>query len=234
MQPDQNQEPNPNLPQQAYNSSTQLANQTPRVGHSDDSTKVIQPLSLNLSTNPEPTASNTPSVVQPETPVVNTPLPVNNPQQQPSPYQTTQPQSPPKLGMFERRIGRLGFFLGIVYWAAILFIPIILQLLIRAVSRGSLSPNALTSLLNIISILSGIAGVILFIPIVISLYVRRLHDLDQSGLLTFLWLVPIVNFIFYLYLQFAPGNKNLNQYGPPIPSLNYWVVIGIKKPLNNS
>lgn len=52
--------------------------------------------------------------------------------------------------------------------------------------------------------------------------VRRLHDLNQSGWLWLLNLVPIVNFFFGLYLLFAPGKEEPNQYGPPPPPNSIW------------
>lgn len=48
---------------------------------------------------------------------------------------------------------------------------------------------------------------------------RRLHDLNLSGWYVLLMLIPLVNFIFTLYLIFAPGSQGSNQYGyPPRPN----------------
>lgn len=47
-----------------------------------------------------------------------------------------------------------------------------------------------------------------------SFIVRRCHDLDKSGWWCLLTLVPIVNFIFLIYLLFAKGTDGWNQYGP--------------------
>ena len=60
---------------------------------------------------------------------------------------------------------------------------------------------------------------------------RRLNDLDQSGWLALLMLVPLINAIFGLYLMFAPGSKDGNKYGaPPAPNsrgviLAAWLAI---------
>lgn len=161
----------------------------------------------------------------------NQPLQVSQYQYQQTAMQAPQPQA--QLGMFQRRIGRLGFLLGIIYWAAILIVPALLQLVVHFALNGSTSStgsNPLIAIANIISILFGIGGFILLIPIVISLYVRRLHDVNQSGLLTLLVLVPLVNLLLFLYLLFAPGNPGQNKYGEAANSYNYWVVIGFKKP----
>jgi len=49
----------------------------------------------------------------------------------------------------------------------------------------------------------------------ISLYRRRLHDLDKSGWWMLLFLVPLVNIGLLLYLCFAAGTAGANQYGAP-------------------
>jgi len=43
--------------------------------------------------------------------------------------------------------------------------------------------------------------------------IKRLHDLDQSGWLSLLQLIPLVNFVFGLYLLFSDSNKGPNKYG---------------------
>ncbi|MBS0308445.1 MAG: DUF805 domain-containing protein [Proteobacteria bacterium] len=61
-------------------------------------------------------------------------------------------------------------------------------------------------------------GFLIYIPMIAVTFImakRRLNDLDQSGWLSLLSLVPLVNAIFGLYLIFAPGTKGSNSYGPP-------------------
>jgi uncharacterized membrane protein YhaH (DUF805 family) len=43
--------------------------------------------------------------------------------------------------------------------------------------------------------------------------VKRLHDMDKSGIFALLLLVPIVNAIFAIVLLFKPGNDVNNKYG---------------------
>lgn len=47
----------------------------------------------------------------------------------------------------------------------------------------------------------------------ITLMIRRLHDLDKNGWFALIALVPVVGFIFSIYLFFAPGQIGWNQYG---------------------
>jgi uncharacterized membrane protein YhaH (DUF805 family) len=44
---------------------------------------------------------------------------------------------------------------------------------------------------------------------------RRLNDLGHSGWFILLTFIPIVNFVFGLYLVFARGDEANNEYGPP-------------------
>ncbi len=150
--------------------------------------------------------------------------------------QPSQPQVQANLGMFERRTGRLAFLLGIIYALAPLIIVALLQMVVHftlaSSNDGTVATSpALSAIVNIISLLVGIVSVVLLIPVLISSYVRRLHDVNQSGLLTLLIFVPFVNLLLFLYLLFAPGTQGPNKYGNPINSYNYWVVSGLKRPI---
>ncbi len=57
----------------------------------------------------------------------------------------------------------------------------------------------------------------IWLAVVVSdamLSIRRLHDLDKSGYLYLLTLIPGVNSVFGIYLLVAPGTPGDNQYGP--------------------
>ena len=45
--------------------------------------------------------------------------------------------------------------------------------------------------------------------------IKRLRDLNLRYWFVILLFVPIVTFVFYLYLIFAPGTKGVNKYGEP-------------------
>ncbi len=59
----------------------------------------------------------------------------------------------------------------------------------------------------ILSVLAGIAGIFMGI--------KRLHDLDKSGWLYLIGLIPIVNFFFAIYLIAFKGTTGDNKYGAP-------------------
>lgn len=51
------------------------------------------------------------------------------------------------------------------------------------------------------------------LPIMISIHVRRWHDLDQSGWLTLIVLIPFAGLIAEIVLLFAPGTSGPNKFG---------------------
>ena len=47
----------------------------------------------------------------------------------------------------------------------------------------------------------------------IMLMIRRLHDLDKSGYFAILAIIPVIGFIFSIYLFCAKGTDGYNRYG---------------------
>ncbi|SPL72483.1 DUF805 domain-containing protein [Acinetobacter stercoris] len=76
------------------------------------------------------------------------------------------------------------------------------------------------------------AGLIILVIIyLITIYfsiiflIRRIHDLNKSGWLSLLILVPLVNIIFALYALFAPGTPGTNNYGAPRQTLGWEKIL---------
>lgn len=60
--------------------------------------------------------------------------------------------------------------------------------------------------------------------------IRRLHDLNKTGWLCLLLLVPVLQFLFTLYALLAPGTPHRNDYGDVRPSRGWekllaWLMI---------
>lgn len=77
---------------------------------------------------------------------------------------------------------------------------------------------------------------ILMVPLYLGLVycsvlfmVQRLHDLNRSGWLWLLIFIPLINFLFVLYIIFAPGVKGSNDYGlrPPPNKVWHWILATI-------
>jgi uncharacterized membrane protein YhaH (DUF805 family) len=56
--------------------------------------------------------------------------------------------------------------------------------------------------------------------------IRRLHDRNNTGWLSLLMLVPVVNIGFAIYLFCAKGTEGTNDYGPQRPTLGWERVLG--------
>lgn len=60
--------------------------------------------------------------------------------------------------------------------------------------------------------------------------IRRLHDLNKTGWLCLLLLVPVIQLLFTLYVLLAPGTPHRNDYGDVRPSRGWekilaWLMI---------
>ena len=58
-----------------------------------------------------------------------------------------------------------------------------------------------------------------------SLYIQRLHDLNQSGWWALLMFVPLLNLALLIYLLFFPGTKGSNRYGSPVKRNSTGVIV---------
>ncbi len=70
-------------------------------------------------------------------------------------------------------------------------------------------------LLGVVS--SPVSGIFSLATLVPSLSVgsRRLHDMNKSGWLQLIWIIPILGWIYLIYLLAQPGDAADNQYGAP-------------------
>lgn len=80
--------------------------------------------------------------------------------------------------------------------------------------------------------IGGVLGLAYVIFILVSLVfgimfvVQRLHDLDHSGWMSLIMLIPLANAIFGLYLLFARGTDGANRYGAEPPPNTVGVKLG--------
>ena len=121
----------------------------------------------------------------------------------------------------EGRFGRLSFigwyaFLNIIFF----FASIALSLVSGMFSLTTLSLDN-QQFVNAVTGLAGL-GYLLLVVFYIYFYIvvvaRRLHDLDKSGWLMLLILIPVVNIFFIFYLLLAAGTPGHNRFGVPRPA----------------
>lgn len=67
----------------------------------------------------------------------------------------------------------------------------------------------------------GLILLLLYSYLIIIFMIRRLHDLNQSGWMSLLLLIPMLNLLFSLYLVLARGTPHANNYGV-VPHTAFW------------
>ena len=113
-------------------------------------------------------------------------------------------------GMWAGRIGRRQYlvnYLILTVGGVILGFPLAFWFGL-SIYNVSLA-EALLSFL-VLFILSIIQTVFVF-----SLHIRRLHDINQTGLWSLLTLLPFIGFLLLLALIFIGGDSTSNKYGAP-------------------
>lgn len=134
----------------------------------------------------------------------------------------------PKIFTIRGRIGRLRYLAySMIYNIIIMFLVGIMSavLIPMLANNDSGEPGAAMAIVMIL----------FYAPIIIAFFIaarRRLHDLDRTGWLTLLMIVPLINALFGLYLLFGPGSPETNKYGPP-PQANtaLEIIIGLIAPI---
>ncbi len=103
------------------------------------------------------------------------------------------------IGNVEGRSGRAEFWWFIL---AVWVIEVVVLTLVNLVFNGG-------ALGNIVWFLVWIVG----FAAVLSVAIRRLHDVGQTGWLVLLWIIPCIGLVLiYFWVQPSQGD---NQYGPP-------------------
>lgn len=109
------------------------------------------------------------------------------------------------------RFGRMSYLAWLFVSSIITMIILIAGMMLFGGMGALNDPAAFSTPLLIIFILIYIA----FIYFSFIFLIRRLHDLNQSGWLSLIMLIPFVNLIFALYVVFAKGTEGINKYGAP-------------------
>ncbi|MBR2519581.1 MAG: DUF805 domain-containing protein [Selenomonadaceae bacterium] len=120
---------------------------------------------------------------------------------------------------WHKRLNRMRYFKRLL---ALGITATVLLMIIVATTSNTLSPDAaiVSGSINSDEFALSTGGSLLFMLVFFAswvshymLMIRRLHDLNKTGWLALLVLVPVVNVFFALYLLFAPGSVGANDYG---------------------
>jgi uncharacterized membrane protein YhaH (DUF805 family) len=109
-----------------------------------------------------------------------------------------------KQGDFNGRANRAEFWVGFAYVIAWSFASLFFIGFFVAIS------DALTGLFSLFVLASGVY--LTYLSVV--LYIRRFHDMSQSGLLVLLYLIPFIGWIVFLFMGIK-GSDPVNKYGSP-------------------
>lgn len=109
---------------------------------------------------------------------------------------------------FDGRIRRIEYFLSSIVGGIVFGIAWTLGVstLVLGAAAGSAGGS-------VFGLLIGIAALIASAWFSLAQGVKRLHDLDKSGWLILLCCVPIVGWVFALYMLFADGTVGPNKFG---------------------
>jgi len=156
----------------------------------------------------------------------------NNPYQAPT-SDVTQANSnqpyQPQIFTTKGRIGRLRYLAyGMISYLCLIPLGIVAAM-IGGLAGGDSSDPGIVS--GIMFLLIGI-GYLAMLVFMFVLAKRRLNDLNQSGWLSLLLIIPLVNFIIGLWLIFAPGKKEHNGYGAhPVKNPIGIVLLAVLMPI---
>jgi uncharacterized membrane protein YhaH (DUF805 family) len=125
--------------------------------------------------------------------------------------------------MFTTRIGRLGFLLGYIYLQLPIIALIILYGFANWLSGGN--SDVVRSATNVILYSFGVVWGGMYILLTVSLCVRRWHDIDQTGWLTALYLVPFASLVAAIVQLVVPGSAEANRYGEPVTGFGFKKVL---------
>ncbi len=121
------------------------------------------------------------------------------------------------------RFGRLAYLAWYLVLSLAIMIPIILWVV---------GFFALAETVNDLKGIFAASFFIIFILYIVFFYyaivitIRRLHDLSQTGWLSLLMFVPLINIGFMLYIMFAKGVPENNEFGAPRPNRTWENVLG--------
>ena len=105
----------------------------------------------------------------------------------------------------EGRLNRLGY----IKYMIILAIIVGVGLFVTSSMATFLTGDPTGKLVDVVTYIWGIAAAVGNL----MLMIRRVHDLGKSGYLAIISLIPVIGFIFSIYLFCAAGQVGANQYG---------------------
>ncbi|MCF8999055.1 DUF805 domain-containing protein [Acinetobacter nectaris] len=130
------------------------------------------------------------------------------------------PQQQPSVFSAQGRMGRLSF----AAWNGL--ISIFLAIAIGALAFTNNISLADTSQYPLVSSIIFLIIYIAYIYFSFVFTIKRVHDCNQSGWMSLLSLIPVINFFFSIYLYCAVGHVQTNDYGMPRHTPAWEKIVG--------
>lgn len=105
--------------------------------------------------------------------------------------------------------GRINRQIFILYFICFLLFATLMIVPTSSIIIG----NSSDLVIEIITTISSVTIEIAFLPS-LFLTAKRLHDLNKSAVYMTLYVIPLINILFFLYLCLAKGTSGENKYGP--------------------
>ena len=122
--------------------------------------------------------------------------------------------------LFQGRVGRFYYFEGAIMIGLMQLMQLLLLILLFYIFiPHDIDAHLVQDYLAAHSMLT-LPLFLLCVPFFIlyfSLIIRRLHDLNKTGWLALLILIPFIKSLFYIYILFFKGTPGPNRFGPPEP-----------------
>lgn len=113
----------------------------------------------------------------------------------------------PRIFTLSGRIGRLRYLgYSMLLSALVLLLGLAVGIIMRLNNNG----------IGLVLVLYFLPGLISLVALAVTLLParRRLNDMNRSGWLALLLVIPIVNFFMAMYLLFGRGTDGVNRHGP--------------------
>lgn len=131
------------------------------------------------------------------------------------------------LFSYNGRVSRSKYWLGFFLSMVLFFCSMIMMVFIIALGAYiySLIPGNATRIIdtefstlqsNVELIMRPIADIFLIVwaYVLFCLSIKRFHDVDTTGWISIILIIPLVNFFTFIILGFIKGTDGDNQYGP--------------------
>lgn len=126
------------------------------------------------------------------------------------------------------RIGRVRFFA----YTMMLVLCIMVVMFVVGILSAILLPILGESIGMMVGIVPIVAIWVGMVYVNFAPSIRRLNDLNKTGWISLLHLVPLVNILLWLYLSFARGDEGVNDYGAPAePPSTLMIILAVILPI---